>query len=77
MFKRYYDEKGEDFLKRQRERKNTDQHRAWAREWGSKKRKEIDFRITKSLRDRLYKAITKNNKFTSSIFTVHKRIGFS
>ena len=66
MFKRYYYEKGEDFLKRQRERKNTDQHRAWAREWGSKKRKEIDFRITKSLRDRLYKAITKNNKFTSA-----------
>ncbi len=67
MFKRYYDEKGEEFLERQRERKNTDEFRAWARKYGAKKRKDIDFRLTKSLRDRLHKAIIGKIKYESAI----------
>ena len=67
MFKRYYDEKGEEFLERQRERKNTDKFRAWARKYGANQRKDIDFRLTKSLRDRLYRAITREIKYDSAI----------
>lgn len=65
-FKKYYDDKGEDFLKRQRERKNTKEFRAWARKHEAKRRQNIDFRLSKSLRDRLYRAIKRGLKFKSA-----------
>ena len=65
-FKNYYDDKGEDFLKRQRERKNTKEFRSWARKHEAKRRQNIDFRLSKSLRDRLYRAIKRGLKFKSA-----------
>ena len=69
-FKKYYDEKGEEFLKGQRERKNTDEFRAWSRKHGAKLRQDLDYRLSKSLRDRLYKAIKRGLKFKSAITLV-------
>tara|TARA_S200000501_G_C20803346_1_gene735062 strand:+ start:13 stop:921 length:909 start_codon:yes stop_codon:yes gene_type:complete len=62
-----YAKNPEDYLKKQRERKDSEEFRAWARKYGAKKRKELDYRLEKSLRDRLYHAIKREAKFKSAL----------
>ncbi len=62
----YFSRNRSEYLKKQRERKSSDEFRLWARNYDSNRRKKLDFRLTKSLRDRLYKAIKRDNKVDSS-----------
>ncbi|MCR8914236.1 hypothetical protein FDP08_12835 [Marinobacter panjinensis] len=67
-FRNWYNENREDYLDRQKDRKNSDQSREWYREYEKRRRQEdIDWRISKSLRDRLYKAVSRDSKSESAV----------
>ena len=62
----YFKKNKKEYLRKQRERKNSDEFREWARKHDAKRRQNIDFRLAKSLRDRLYHAIKRGLKFQSA-----------
>jgi len=68
--KRRYLENREEYLQKQRNDKNNEKFREWARAYQKKKRQEdIEWRLAKSLRDRFYKALTRGSK-TDSVLTL-------
>lgn len=70
-FRESYRRNRSTYLENQKIRKNSDKSREWYREYESKKRKtDVLWRISKSLRDRLYKAVTRGSKVASAITLV-------
>lgn len=67
-FKKWYEENKEDYLERQKHRKSSEESRVWYRAYEAKKRQDdIHFKIAKSLRDRLYKAVSRTRKVDSAL----------
>jgi hypothetical protein len=67
-FRETYRKNSEIYLEKQRLRKDSDESRQWYREYERNKRKtDILWRLSKSLRDRLYKAVTRGTKTSSAI----------
>lgn len=63
-----YAENREEYLLKQRERKNTEQSRLWYRDYYKKKSQtDIEWKLSKSLRDRLYKAVSRDSKNMSAL----------
>ena len=66
-----YQENREEYLLKQKERKNTAESRAWYRDhYKQKQQSSIEWKLAKSLRDRLYKAVTRNSKNLSALTLV-------
>lgn len=63
-----YANNSEEYLAKQRQYKKNDRTREWYREWyANKRRTDSVWKISKSLRDRLYKAVTRDDKYSSAI----------
>lgn len=62
-----YQSNKEQYLAKQREYKKKPEIREWHRNYETKrKRTDLNYRLAKSLRDRLYKAITRESKLMSA-----------
>lgn len=63
-----YQKNRDEYLLKQKEWKNTEQSRSWYRDYYKKKKQtDIEWRLSKSLRDRLYKAISRDSKNLSAL----------
>lgn len=70
-FKRWYEKNRDNYLYEQRERKKSADSRAWYRDYEKNRRAtDIDYKLAKSLRDRLYKAVSRGDKTDSAIALV-------
>ena len=66
--RRYYQENREEYLSQQRQKKKSPESREWYRTYERRRRQEdIEWRLAKSLRDRLYKAVKRSSKSASAI----------
>ncbi len=66
-----YQTNREEYLEKQRDYKKKPESREWHRRYeANKKKTDLDFRLSKSLRDRLYKAITRDEKNLSAALLV-------
>ena len=75
-FKRWYDKNRDDYLHDQRVKKKDPASRAWSREYEKNRRStDIGYKLAKSLRDRLYKAISRHEKSDSAVNLVGCSIG--
>ena len=63
-----YEANKDEYLEKQRDYKKRPESREWYREYEKQKRQtDINWRLAKSLRDRLYKAVTRDTKLLSAI----------
>jgi hypothetical protein len=66
-FKSWYDKNREENLAKQKERHRTSEYKNWRREYDLVYRENLDYKISKSLRDRLYKAVSRESKAESAV----------
>jgi hypothetical protein len=62
-----YQANKDEYLEKQRDYKKRPESREWHRDYQKQKRQtDINWRLAKSLRDRLYKTVTRETKLTSA-----------
>lgn len=71
QFKKWYNENRQEYLAKQKEKKSTDESRKWYRAYEAVRRnQDVEFQLAKSLRDRLYKAVSRGSKSASATMLV-------